>query len=148
MSDTSIGIVILSERSLPAVAGESKDLYLPRLPRLPAEARGLHSRPLWSAAVRAALHSFRLSTPLRKSGPGVAASVRRSPYAMSDSSASTVILPALSKVEGSERSLPAVVGESKDLYLPRLAPLSPNRDSQAGVSFPYSPFAISKEVRS
>ena len=33
MNDNSTIIVILSERSLPAVAGESKDLYLPRLAR-------------------------------------------------------------------------------------------------------------------
>ena len=31
MNDNSTIIVILSERSLPAVAGESKDLYFPRL---------------------------------------------------------------------------------------------------------------------
>ncbi|HEV2340867.1 MAG TPA: hypothetical protein VGS15_03595 [Candidatus Acidoferrales bacterium] len=40
---------------------------------------------------------------------------------MSDPLTCIVILPALSKVEGSERSLPAVAGESKDLYLSRLA---------------------------
>ena len=33
MSDPLTSIVILSERSLPAVAGESKDIYLPRLAR-------------------------------------------------------------------------------------------------------------------
>ncbi|HEV2490599.1 MAG TPA: hypothetical protein VGT03_12390 [Candidatus Acidoferrales bacterium] len=33
MNDNSTIIVILSERSLPAVAGESKDLYLSRLLR-------------------------------------------------------------------------------------------------------------------
>jgi len=39
---------------------------------------------------------------------------------MNDNSTIIVILPALSKVAGSERSLPAVAGESKDLYFPRL----------------------------
>ena len=105
-----------------------------RLPRDAADfSRGLRSRLLWSAAVRAcppwraALHSFRLSTPPRRSGPGVAASVRRPPYAMSDSSASAVIL--------SERS------DAKDLYLPRLAPFSPNRASRGGASIPCSHFS-------
>ena len=58
--------------------------------------------------------------PLGHSGPGVAASVRWSPNAISDSSASDVILLALSTVEGSERSLPAVAGEPQVLYLPGL----------------------------
>src|SRR5690348_9718599 len=39
---------------------------------------------------------------------------------MSDPLTSIVILPALSKVAGCEQSLPAVAGEPKDLYLPRL----------------------------
>ena len=70
---------------------------------------------------------------------------------MNDNLTNTVILPALSKVAGTERSLPAMPGvrgpitgspstisdpltsivilsersDAKDLYLPRLAPLSP-----------------------
>jgi len=60
---------------------------------------------------------------------------------MNDDATSTVILPALSKVEGSEHSLPAVEGESKDLYLPRLAPFSPNRASRGGASIPCSHFS-------
>ena len=58
---------------------------------------------------------------------------------MNDDATSAVILPALSRVEGSEHSLPAVAGESKDLYLPRLAPFSPKR-----VSHPCAPFPCSR----
>ena len=109
MSDTSISIVILSERSLPAVAGDAKDLYLPRLAPF---------------------------SPNRASRGD--ASFTCSLLAMSDPSTTVVIL--------SEHSLPAVAGDAKDLYLPRLAPFSPKRDSQSGVSFPCSPFVMSKEA--
>ena len=54
---------------------------------------------------------------------------------MSDTSISIVIL--------SERSLPAVAGDAKDLYLPRLAPFSPNRDSRGEASFTCSLLAMS-----
>jgi len=58
---------------------------------------------------------------------------------MSDFFASIVILPALSKVEGSELSLPAVAGESKDLNLPRLAQLPLEADPRAATPTTHSP---------
>ncbi|HEV2342385.1 MAG TPA: hypothetical protein VGS15_11350 [Candidatus Acidoferrales bacterium] len=57
---------------------------------------------------------------------------------MSDFFAGIVILPALSKVEGSERSLPAVAGESKDFNLPRLAQLPLEADPRAAIPIAHS----------
>ena len=72
-------------------------------------ARGLRSRPLWTAA---ALRRLAFLPPVHPSPPKRA---QRWLSAMTDPVTSIVIL--------SERSLPAVAGESKDLYLPRLLPL-------------------------
>ena len=98
-------------------------------------ARGLRCRPLWSAAVRAALHSCRLSMPLRRNGPDAAASVRWSLLVMYENPTTTVIL--------SERSLPAVAGDVKDLYLPRLPAFPSKRDSRVAALILWSPFAMS-----
>ena len=50
---------------------------------------------------------------------GVGGSILWLLYVMNDNSTTTVILPAQSKAEWSERSLSAMPGEQKDLYFPR-----------------------------